>query len=126
MKKQIRVTMVDTGAAVGTVGWLAQHAEEIRILEKPSGKLAAYLYDAEGEIVSPLAVRDWWGNAQTAGEIVSVEIDRSGEFGPGARIPWTDAAWVVMCELGERAVELLREKLAEDDAAEMRDVVETL
>lgn len=98
MKKEINIK--NQGSCKGTVGWLCENATTIVIGETRSGDQGAWLKDSEGNTITVLAVRNFYGGADK--EITRVKRDGS-EFDLTCGIPFSDAAWASIQALSEIA-----------------------
>ena len=59
MEKMIKIKIDDKGRAKGTVGWLLDVADHIKIGTTKSGNQGAWLKDVNGETITVLAIRNW-------------------------------------------------------------------
>jgi len=115
MLKTLDITIKSAGHAKGTVGWLAEQAHGLTIARTKDGCEGVWLVDKSGGTITALAIRGYWYKKWP--EIETIACDRTGVNGPGAvDIPWTDAAWRAVCDLGERAKTILEAKVDHDDS----------
>lgn len=105
------------GDTVGTVGWLARKATSIHIGEPNTGSVAAWLHDANGKMITCLAIRGYWDRSSP--EITTLDRNIRDALCIGAAIPWTDAGWEAVSRLAEIAVAAIESKLERDDDAKM-------
>jgi len=114
MLKTLDIKITSQGHARGTVGWLAEQAHGLHVARTRDGCEGIWLVDSKGGTITALAIRGYW--LAGSSDITTIAEDRSGENGPGAcEIPWTDAAWRAVCDLGERAKTILEAKIDHDD-----------
>jgi len=103
---KIEISITRNGHGIGTIGWLAEKCKggSIHIGTTKSGKQAAWLKDAAGAVVTVLAVRGAWDDAQ---------IVKAENGGPGYElstdVTFTPAAWNAIGELMEIAVERMND-----------------
>ena len=113
MKKEINIK--NQGSCKGTVGWLAKHSAAIFIGETRSGDQGAWLQDSNGNTITVLAVRNFYGGADK--EITRVKRDGS-EYDLTCDIPCSDAAWASIENLSQLAAEEMEKNFEEGKAVE--------
>lgn len=103
----INIKIEKRGEAPGTIGWLASRAAAIRVGATTAGGRAAWLVGREGDIIDCLAAVDGEGEFSR----LDADFDEFAEDPNtiACKHPYTKAAWQVMEQLIEEAVESLGE-----------------
>lgn len=66
MDKILEIKIDNKGHQRGTVGWLLNVADHIKIGESTSGEQGAWLKDKQDKTICPLVIRNWYDNGQLA------------------------------------------------------------
>ncbi len=105
---EITIKITKNGELPGTVGWLAAHAKEIHLGTTVEDRRAAWLVD--GARMEQLAVADGQQMMRLVNSIN--DEDYPDDYEILSRYSYTAAAWKVVEQLVEIAVENLREPAA--------------
>jgi hypothetical protein len=123
MEKTIKIKIANKGKVKGTVGWLADHAAEIKIGESESGRQGAWLKDKDGNIITVLVIRGYWDNEKHKLDFaVRRENNSQDGYELVADCFFSDAAWKKI-EATQKIVALQMDELWEAEA-EAEDEVE--
>ncbi|MHC4621927.1 MAG: hypothetical protein ACYTEQ_29665 [Planctomycetota bacterium] len=135
MKKTLEIEIKLIGHAEGTLGWLLNKAHKITLGVAGNGCLGAWLVDKDDSTITCLAMRGYWDHdpsrIATAHSVDTRWVDNeplppsepTSDQLTADGIPWTLAAWATVCEMGDRAAELIQKKLDDDDAVDQLCVV---
>uniref|UniRef100_A0A6M3LSG3 Uncharacterized protein n=1 Tax=viral metagenome TaxID=1070528 RepID=A0A6M3LSG3_9ZZZZ len=115
MKRSVEVEVRHMGFKVGTIGWLTEEIDRVKIGQTTGGDPAAWLLLKDGSshllaIFDPYNVGDQMPDQQ---RVIEVERHACG-MGPECDLILTDAAWTLFLSLAEQAAAMANALLTED------------
>ena len=106
MEKQITIKIDKKGLAKGTVGYLLESADHIKIGVTKNNNQAAWLRGKENETIACLCVRGFFGDDA---KLILMENVVDYEDNSASGFIWSDAAWEKIEELQEEVAKIMDE-----------------